>query len=429
MIRYKAFEKPVVYFGGRKPELTTEVFILRCSDDNNEVWIPSPLTYYIYHRYTAKNRSVNSKMQSALTICNFLNYLNDQVILGEDPCFHSLKDGGLHSIKFLHLAKYINHISLKSDKKNNRKTVKKKQYCLLQFYKYLHRNGITDRDTKVNTRKNKYGNEIIISPFDGEDTITVHYPAITQSTSGVLDNMETDVWNRFLDYADEHYPNIALGVAFQFMGGLRRGEIVNLTINAIEPYKDKQHIRLHIADRQKELFGGRKLDLRKCQVKQERLNQPAFNFNGELFKLLDKHLLNLANNTKVINKNALFLDSKGQPMSGDSYHYNFKKLKHDFINYLENEGHQKVVNTLNNSVWETHIGRHVFTNYLISIGAVSNANGDPVSKYLMILRGDKSEKSSNVYVDTKTVISIVSSKIDLISQIAKKRKFENSGGM
>lgn len=420
MIKYKVSEKPVVYLGGRKPELTTEVFILRCSSENNKTWVPSPLTYFLYHKYTANSCSNNTKMPSALTICNFLNYLNEQTRLDEDPCFRNLKDEGLYSIEFLHLAKFLNYISQKSEIKNSYKTVKKKEYYLLSFYKYLHDNGITGSNTKVITRTDKYGNEIIISPFDEDDTITIHYPSKNNKSSRVLKDMETDVWNRFLDYAEEHYPNIALGVAFQFMGGLRRGEVVNLIINAIEPHKDKQHIRLHVADRQKELFLDRKVDLRKCQVKQERINQPVFNFNGELFKLLDKHLKNLANNTKVKNKQALFVDSQGHPMSGDSYNYYFTNLKADFIDFLDNKGYQKVVNTLNNSEWASHIGRHVFTNYLIKIGAVSDANGDPVSKYLMSLRGDKSEKSSAEYIDTKTVIDVVVDKIDLISQVANK---------
>jgi len=74
MIKYKVSEKPVVYLGGRKAELTIEAFILRCSSKNNEIWVPSPLTYFLYHKYTANNCSNNTKMPSTLAICNSVSF-------------------------------------------------------------------------------------------------------------------------------------------------------------------------------------------------------------------------------------------------------------------------------------------------------------------------------------------------------------------
>ena len=50
--------------------------------------------------------------------------------------------------------------------------------------------------------------------------------------------MDEDVWNLFLDYAFKYHKNIALGVAFQMMGGLRLGEVVNLTHDAVEVFED-----------------------------------------------------------------------------------------------------------------------------------------------------------------------------------------------
>ena len=66
--------------------------------------------------------------------------------------------------------------------------------------------------------------------------------------------MDEDVWNLFLDYAFKYHKNIALGVAFQMMGGLRLGEVVNLTHDAVEVFEDENYMSLSIDDRQKQLF-------------------------------------------------------------------------------------------------------------------------------------------------------------------------------
>ena len=247
---------------------------------------------------------------------------------------------------------------------------------------------------------------------------TIEYPDKNYKGKPVLKDMDEDVWNRFIEYAEEFYPNIALGVAFQCMGGLRMGEVINLTIDSLDVCKSQQHIKVQIQDRQEELFRDRKINERKSQNKKTRFDQPIFNFNGDLFDMLDRHLTRLAKNNNVKNTNALFINSKGQAMTGESYYKHFSNLKRDFMKYLEDEGYAELHSKLEKYKWGTHIGRHIFTNYLIKIGAVSGADGEPVAKYLMALRGDTSEKSSSVYIDTKAVIEIVVDKIDLLSKVA-----------
>lgn len=426
MIKYRAILSPFVSLEGTYPKDSAEVIIVQYDDSNKNVWIPSSLTNFIYHKYN--NKSLNTKMKVARTVCSFINYLYAQVIIGEDSQFEVLKERGLFGLNHGHLASYINYIS-RDEKRISYETVKDKENYLIKFYSFLNNRDITDKSAKINKKliksndSNKRGQYVEISPFDESDDYTIKYPSKNKSASKVLKDMEEDVWNRFLEFAEEHYPNIALGVAFQCMGGLRMGEVVNLSIDSIETCKSQQHIKVEIDDRQAEFFRDRNVNELKSQTKKNRFNQPVFDFNGNLFDLLDKHMKNLANNPKVKNTSALFVNSQGNPMTGESYYRYFMNLKNDFLEFLENEGFAQLSNKLSKYKWGTHIGRHIFTNHLIKIGAVSDANGDPVAKYLMALRGDASERSSSVYIDTKAVIEVVIGKIDLMSRTANKSRF------
>lgn len=422
MMRYRAKEMYIKSFKGKVPENINQVIIIQYNDENPDVWFPSPLTNFIHHKYN--NSSINTKIKVARIVTAFLNYLIEQVTLGEDKAFKCLKSEGLFALNHYHLAKYINYISQKEKGNITYSTVKDKENYLIKFYSFLYSRGITSDKAKIKKKlvpsndSKKKGMMVEISPFEDTDDFTIEYPDKNYKGKPVLKDMDEDVWNRFIEYAEEFYPNIALGVAFQCMGGLRMGEVINLTIDSLDVCKSQQHIKVQIQDRQEELFRDRKINERKSQNKKTRFDQPIFNFNGDLFDMLDRHLTRLAKNNNVKNTNALFINSKGQAMTGESYYKHFSNLKRDFMKYLEDEGYSELHSKLEKYKWGTHIGRHIFTNYLIKIGAVSGADGEPVAKYLMALRGDTSEKSSSVYIDTKAVIEIVVDKIDLLSKVA-----------
>ncbi|MBP1862822.1 hypothetical protein BD780_004185 [Clostridium tetanomorphum] len=111
----------------------------------------------------------------------------------------------------------------------------------------------------------------------------------------------------------------------------------------------------------------------KSQNKKIRFDQPGFDLNGELFEMYERYLKRLANNPKITNRNAPLVNFFGKPMTGESYSRYFTNLKNYFIKYINSEGYITVANDLIEHDWNTHIGRHVFTNYLIKIGAVNDA--------------------------------------------------------
>lgn len=65
-----------------------------------------------------------------------------------------------------------------------------------------------------------------------------------------------DLVNLFLRVAELEAPDIALGIAFQFYGGLRRGEVVNLLRRSIkEPQKNGSgEFTINIQDNWRILF-------------------------------------------------------------------------------------------------------------------------------------------------------------------------------
>jgi hypothetical protein len=422
MITYTVKEIVINNYSEGKSTEKREAIIVKYENDKRDIWFPSPLTEYVYHYH--KNASINTKLKSARIVCQFINFLNNQVRLNQDDCFECLKEQGIKALNYNHLAKFINYLSNNIDTINSYETVKDKEATLLKFYNFLYQRRITGEDAKINRKivedtnrwKNseKRGHYVFVSPFE-ENCFPIHYPNKDRVQKKILKDMDDDVWNLFIEYAEKTYPNIALGIAFQCMGGLRMGEVVNLKIDSVKLFRNYKHIRIDIEDRQNELFRDRNIDVKKSQVKHQRLNQPVFDFNGRLFELWDKHISWLNSNEKIINKMALFVDSNGKAMSGDSYEKYFYRLKKDFIELLESNGNAALAKFLSEYSWGSHIGRHIFTNYLIKTGIINNMDGKPQAEYLRILRGDRSPYSAGDYIDNKAIIEVVINKINMIS--------------
>lgn len=417
---------------------TTEdgIIIVVKDDKDSSVWLPSAFTHLIRHLHN--DASINTKRKTAYSLCNFLNHINYHANLETDPLFKDLKMGGLEKLNFHHLEHYLNHISTKQRVVKNKftlkedvklldfQTVKKTENTLLLFYEFLYKLNITGPDTEIQrvTKETKNGTiSTLISPFDHDPNYFIDYPPTDKKNSNVLKDMDEDVWNLFLDYAFKYHKNIALGVAFQMMGGLRLGEVVNLTHDAVEVFEDENYMSLSIDDRQKQLFLYRGINTEYSQVKKTRENQPVFNFNGKLFEYWKSHMEFLKKRKSSDNHNALFINSYGDLMTGEVYQKEFAKLKFNFLKEFLEKEYPSLFTELASKTWGTHIGRHVFTNHLIKKGYVNNPHtGEVDTKLLMILRGDSSEKSSATYIDVQTVTQTVASAIDIVSVIASQTK-------
>ena len=110
-------------------------------------------------------------------------------------------------------------------------------------------------------------------------------------------------------------------------------------------------------------------------------------------------------------------------MTAQVYQKEFHKLKWEFIKFLEDKCNKAdLADEFRVKSWGSHIGRHIFTNHLIKKGYLKNIMGQHSSQLLMILRGDSSIKSSEAYLNLKSITESVADEIDIISAIAVSMK-------
>lgn len=412
------------------PEEVMEVVIIQCDHSNTNVWIPSKLTDYLRCEFASS--SLNTKLKNARAVVGFMNYIIMEIELGEDEVFKPLREKGLYGLEFIHLARYINYVSNRSKVSNSYDTVKSKENMLIKFYFFLGERQITDKCARVKSKivdinKKSYGKSktkgklVYISPFEDKSKYVIHYPK-SNKIKRILKDLEQDVWEQLIEFAEKYYPLIAFGVTIQTMGGVRQGEVVNLTIKDAKLYKEKNCMVLWIEDKYY-LFKNRGIKLRKSQVKKrDPRDQVIYNWNNRLFEIWKRHLKLISSKSNAIARElgALFVDANGYPMSGDSYERYFREMKEKFIEKVETVS-PALAQELKVHKWGSHIGRHVFTNYLLKNGQVDDVEGNPNPELLRIARGDENIATASDYIDVSNLYKGASSSINKLSKIAKEK--------
>ncbi|MDY0409010.1 hypothetical protein [Paracerasibacillus soli] len=125
---------------------------------------------------------------------------------------------------------------------------------------------------------------------------------------------------------------------------------------------------LEIRDNQELLFPDIK-NTSHIQVKNPR-NQSLL-MNNLMLNIYKEHLEGLENlmNKGVYNNPAyLFSGRTGLPITGKQYHLRFMKVKKAFLRALSMEENIGDYALLAENSWSTHIGRGVFTNFLLDLG-------------------------------------------------------------
>lgn len=399
-----------------------KIFIVKYDHEIPKLALPSPLTYFIY-KYGS---SYNTQKKLSDDLCAFINYINLNVHKGDNELFNLLKNKGLAGLTFEHLAHYLNYISNNPDTPLSLNTVLIKRNTLYRFYKFLSISGINHINDKIIEKVDLYNSQRTntrsrsASPFDYCPDIVISYPQNAIKPNKVLKDMPQEVWELFIEYAEEHYFVIAFGLLLVICSGIRRGECVNLRVKDVKVYKQNSTLYLNIKDNQLDLFGNRDINLNNSQVKKIRKKQPVLPLHSRIVDIFENHknFLKRIYKTEKIEDKALFVNANGLPMSGDSFSYYFRSLKSDFINFLEDEGLASLAQQMRYYTWGAHIGRHIFTNAIIKYGYVNGSGNKPISKLVAILRGDSSEESSNTYIDDFTISEAISKNINDISKLA-----------
>ena len=195
-------------------------------------------------------------------------------------------------------------------------------------------------------------------------------------------------------------PSIALAVYFSIFGGLRIGEVVNITLKDITPYGDifgKGGIKLSLTSRL--LRPDIKDTSGTSYVKKSRL-QFVYNIKNILPALFEEHLKFLRNSLNISelpSDTPLFINRDGNAMTGNSMRYHFDKVKKNFINELARSNNSDDVITSINLIstkWSFHIGRGTFTNLIAKVAH------NPYE--IALSRGDSSIFSALTYMADST---------------------------
>jgi integrase len=371
-----------------------KVIMIGVLEEQSGIVYPHPLTHFIKTQYEFYGKSLNSQDAPAKEVCRLLNYCL-QKIGEDDEEFSELKQKGLRGLKRKHASRYISYLSLKGLQKS---TVEQYEKYLSSFYVYLKKMDLIDEEFPIEEKKNYKGETIYKSVFR-EPHLETRFPSQNtrkERPAKLKDfgDERVELTAHFIKIAMDVAPDIALGLCFQFYGGLRRGEVVNLDRGSlIVSHGDSMEVQ--IKDNRRKFFDRLK-DTKAENPK--RLNYLNVNLarqtildNDLVWKVYDQHMKQLdilLKNGKCKNASALFIDTDGNPMSGKVFDKQFNRVKKVFLDSLM--GH-KVYDLIADTYWSTHIGRGVFTNTLIDMGFTPTQ--------LAIARGDRNINSALKYID------------------------------
>ncbi|MED4691819.1 hypothetical protein, partial [Peribacillus frigoritolerans] len=347
----------------------------------------------------------------------FLNFILDKV-KRELSEYTEIK--GLEDLRESHANAFLQYCV--DEKSNKNKTLEMKENYLSKFYNYLWDEKVLKHKPKfklVSVRKGKEVRKVYKIDFTYKKTDETLLRERIKRKDIVPQNHDSNENRIFirLQYireilyiAKHETPDIAFGVALQIFGGLRKGEIVNLTRTALKSQNGQKFgvegLVVLVRDRQNDLF-NRFVDVSTMQVKSPRdqscLIDPILNY-------LYKHHMEVV--LKKIKKpkhpNALFYDTEGNPMSADTYDKRFLKLKNTYLGMLlGTQGRYQDYLDFSQTKWRSHIGRGVFTNMCLDVGFNE--------KQTAVLRGDRSTQSMESYFDIITATYNIRKALSLLS--------------
>lgn len=388
-------------------------------DIERNIVFPSPLTNFIRSNYRRKKSgSVSSQSNPAYTICQFLNYCRDMVEEEIDE-FLPLKEKGIKGLTVKHGSLFISDLSIQSREGELKGSyVMSKVKHLNKFYAWLKEENLLEEDIKVFYQVNKYssyidGNRyekeltILGDMFDNGELDTIYPPTQDKITEKLSDfgKDRAKLVKEFLDVAMDVAEDIYLGICFQFFGGLRRGEVVNLTRHSLLTRPQGKY--LDVDDNQELLFLHKK-NSKSEQVKIRRYQSLFWNSTLQYaYKEQTAKLKLLEQKGKLKNKHALLVSSRtGQPISGNSYWYQFNKVKQAFLKKILDEGRISTYQKLSDIDWSTHLTRGVFTHFCFDAGL-------SISE-VALARGDSNLNSLLDYIEERTVQETLTDALNVV---------------
>lgn len=329
-----------------------------------KISIVHPLSAFIFQNW--KYKSYNTQRLHAIHLCQFLNYI--LIDKGNDFCLTSLAE-----LKFEHGSTFLNELLWK--RKTN-SSVKNIERSLVYFYEFLAQKKcsrhytIKDFTESVipNSPKQKYK----LSPFQvkySNEAANAKYTGL----KAIEHTLPPKHILSFIRMAIHVAPPVALAIYLSIFGGLRIGEIANITLKDITPYSDSYGKGgMKIALTSQTLRPDIKDTNGTSYVKKPRL-QFVYNIKNILPHLYKDHLRLLKgiyDSSDLPLTTPIFVNRDGKAMTGKSIRYHFEKVKKCFIEELSKSLNvDDVIMSINlkNTKWSFHIGRGTFTNLIAKV--------------------------------------------------------------
>jgi len=416
--KYRFVWKAIKYNRKQGGEIvSTPSFIIGLEDRETKEVFPHPISHFLYKKYHRNSGSVNTELTVAQIIVPFLNFVLEKVNQ-EALGYAGIK--GLVDLQECHANSYLQYCV--DEKSNKNSTLEMKENFLSKFYKYLWDEKVLKHKPRfklVSVRTRKEIRKVYKIDFTYKKTDETLLREKVKRKDLVPQNHESNENRIFIRlqyirevlYVAKHeVPDIAFGVALQIFGGLRKGEVVNLTKTALKSQNGQDYgvegLVILIRDRQLDLF-NRFEDVSTMQVKNPRdqacLIDPILNY---LYKNHMEVVLKKVKEPKQ--PNALLYDMEGNSMSADTYDKRFLKLKNAYLGMLlGTEGRYQDYLDFSQTKWRSHIGRGVFTNMCLDAGFNE--------KQTAVLRGDRSTQSMESYFDIITATYNIRKALGLLS--------------
>jgi integrase len=409
-----------------------EVVGIGLYDPYKDCIYPLPITKFL-EQFRNKNGSLSSQKNPAEAIKRFLNYCREYA-MENDPDFLDIKEKGIKGLKLEHGSHYITWLSQKCRHENlSPDYVKGDIRYLNKFYFYLQSEGIIEKQFEreykelVRRKPGGKGNEKIkvqveIDIFSKDGLGTVYPPDRLKKKVQKLKDFGKDRYllvKEFIDTADLVEPDIVVGLYLQFFGGLRRGEVVNLTRNALLETDDSYIV--DVDDRRKILFPD-KTDTKSEQVKNPRYQGVLWHKRMEY--AISKHFerLNLLEKQgKLKIPQALLVNNRTmKPITGANYWEKFNRVREKYLDRLAESGRTEHYLFLKDKEWSTHLGRGCFTNFCLDTGMTIGE--------VAVARGDASPYSMLDYLEEKVAVQTLRDAMNHI-ETAFKHAEKNQDGL
>lgn len=417
-MKYKFIVKQLKIFDykGKSNKEVYETFI--CTINEQGLVLPHPITNFIKINFST--HALNTQKRYAEEIKKFLNYIIENININ-NSIFIELYSFGTSKLSLRHGADYLDFLSNKVTsgilRSNNFYFAER---VLIQFYYWLSNQNLLEENI-IFKEKEVIHNEIkkitMESPFKRLD-FGVPYPKKISDTTARKRRLHDfgsgriDLVNLFISVAELEEPDIAFGIALQFYGGLRRGEVINLKVKSIWEEKAATYspLLVKVQDNWEEIFKGKAVNYAE-QVKNER---EQIIFKVRIITRLYKKHMKYIDNAKIAKDAALFTSSKtGKPICGQSYYRKFNNVKRKFLEVVllnDKIDYHRLIS----KPWSTHIGRGIYTNLLVFDLGWSASE-------VALARGDRNIESALSYIEVNNVIKLTEQAIDELDQLARAR--------